>query len=421
MLAIDHPTANDSPVDYGTFVVIALDPEASVADLRDEDATRQARLITPTRCLAIANAVGEFVLSPKAGGPVLSRNFQLVGRGLPGAPYSWAATPVSPAAAHPETQRPAVHPSAPLPWDDCHIYSMAQHTARVSRIYQSPNSGPFFPLDEYGEISLTVEEDRARSDSNSEVSVPSSVSSHGSATGTGNGQNFQSRVSEAFDEGRAMRELLPGLVDLGLPEVNIYVQLWVDINAAGELGQPEDFFQQGRKVKEIEKQWADRVVADIRAKRPQTTAWLEGVTEADAPDFSEDNQNALVEDESIMPEDAIEHRIERANPQQAISSEYPAPTPSYSAPGIETAFIPPQPELVATHTPSLSGSSITSRTDASDARSECPADKSVHAYGLRKLFRFATSVFQSLYSRLNTLVAKSRSFFWSLLWRRPFS
>lgn len=417
MLSIDHPNALDCPVDLGTFVVIALDLEASVEDLCDEDVTRQVHSITPVRCLAIVNSIGEFVFSPKAGGRVLSRSFQLVGHGLPDPPHSLSAIPIFPAPEHPQTHRPPVRASAPLPWDDCHIYCMARHMARVSRIYQSPHSGPSFPMDEYSEIRIAIEEDRAGSDSSSELSEVSSL------TGADNGQRAPLRGSEAFDERRAMKELFPGLVDVGLPEVKFHVQLWVDITSAGELGRPEAFLEQCRLIKDIEEKWADRVVAYLRSKRPQTSAWLAGVTGADAPD-AENDQNVVVEDESIMPEDAIEHRIARAIADEAAapandaaqSSSHEVPTPIVSE-----AFIKSPRNLVSVTTPSITGSADTSRANVSDGPSECPADKSVHAYGLRQVLYRALFVFRGLYYSFRSLAARSRSFVWRLLWRKPFS
>ncbi|KZV78838.1 hypothetical protein EXIGLDRAFT_783172 [Exidia glandulosa HHB12029] len=43
------------------------------------------------------------------------------------------------------------------------------------------------------------------------------------------------------------------------------------------LGLPEDFFGPTEDLKKIVADWEDRVMTEIMAKRPHTTAWLQGV------------------------------------------------------------------------------------------------------------------------------------------------
>lgn len=61
MLVIDHPGIRDQPVDAGTLVVIALDPEASVAVFEDEQASREAAAIVPKKFLALLRVVSKSI------------------------------------------------------------------------------------------------------------------------------------------------------------------------------------------------------------------------------------------------------------------------------------------------------------------------------------------------------------------------
>ncbi|KZV94933.1 hypothetical protein EXIGLDRAFT_494383 [Exidia glandulosa HHB12029] len=53
MLVVDDPSVLDRPVEYGTFVVISIDPVASVAPLQNEQATKEAAEIRSKRYLAL--------------------------------------------------------------------------------------------------------------------------------------------------------------------------------------------------------------------------------------------------------------------------------------------------------------------------------------------------------------------------------
>lgn len=88
--------------------------------------------------------------------------------------------------------------------------------------------------------------------------------------------------------------------------------MWVDITVIDQPASPEDLEAEMQRLKEIEWNWAKRTIAAMLADQPQTTAWLAGAENAEAPQLDEELSNAAVDDdESILPEDAIEHRAER--------------------------------------------------------------------------------------------------------------
>lgn len=65
MLVVEDPLIGDMPVEYGTLVVIALDPLVSVIGLEDEQATKEAAALKPTKYLALVDNV-------RCLGPLLS-------------------------------------------------------------------------------------------------------------------------------------------------------------------------------------------------------------------------------------------------------------------------------------------------------------------------------------------------------------
>ena len=64
MLVIEQPTIFDEPVPVGTFVVIAVDPIASVSAL-DEQAKREAAEMTSTKYLAMVDGVRVRIVEDK--------------------------------------------------------------------------------------------------------------------------------------------------------------------------------------------------------------------------------------------------------------------------------------------------------------------------------------------------------------------
>lgn len=81
----------------------------------------------------------------RLGSPLSFFVFLLADRGLPAAPRSFAAVPIAPAPPHPDTGRAAAQLSRPLPWPDCHLHTLRDFTAPISRLYRRPE-GPEFAL-----------------------------------------------------------------------------------------------------------------------------------------------------------------------------------------------------------------------------------------------------------------------------------
>ncbi|EJD39373.1 hypothetical protein AURDEDRAFT_187383 [Auricularia subglabra TFB-10046 SS5] len=281
MLVIDYPTIHDRPVDFGTFVIIAVDPLASVVDLYDDEATRQAAAIEPTRCLAIVDNVS----------------------------------------------------------------------------------------------------------------------------------------------GNEMHELFPGMFTDGLPTLKPSVQMWVNVSPEDTLGTPEQFEKGMRRLREIEWEWAQRTIAAVLSKQPQTSAWLEGAAHADEPVVQETASVSTAGD-SIAPEDAIEHRIER----EGLEHELPSQDPGASI--IVSSNVPPevgdQPSAASPpQTPAVALAARTADASAPSAEDSLPShSKTSQRLGLfapRSIMSRAKLDARRTKSRLGSLASKLRSVFRSLLSRKQLS
>ncbi|KZV94910.1 hypothetical protein EXIGLDRAFT_834624 [Exidia glandulosa HHB12029] len=156
----ENPFMSEQPVPAGTFAVIRLDPAASVAALKDEQATREAKEMRPAKYLALVHMPANFSYDPKIGGHPLDLRFFLAGRGLPATPLSWAAIPISPSPPHPETGRVPLCPNGHLPWPDCYIHTIDTIDGIVSRIYLHGTPGPQFAQETYRELRLMAGTDQ---------------------------------------------------------------------------------------------------------------------------------------------------------------------------------------------------------------------------------------------------------------------
>ncbi|KZV91440.1 hypothetical protein EXIGLDRAFT_837100 [Exidia glandulosa HHB12029] len=142
-----QPTLEDWPVvatdlseGYGQFVVVALDPELSVAALDDEAATRAAALIPRTRFLALVVGAGDIYRRNEEDDFRLSLTFLLVGQGLP-LEYPEESIPIFPATAHPLNREP-VRVTPPLPWNNLYVHTRQTFTALVSQLRIGPAPVP---------------------------------------------------------------------------------------------------------------------------------------------------------------------------------------------------------------------------------------------------------------------------------------
>ncbi|KZV94934.1 hypothetical protein EXIGLDRAFT_494376 [Exidia glandulosa HHB12029] len=211
-----------------------------------------------------------------------------------------------------------------------------------------------------------------------------------------------------MEDSVGMFDILP---DTSGRAMKLCVEMWVDVNSIERPANPQHLRAEIGQLREIEWRWAQRVVAESLAHQPETDAWLDSISGAEAPSFEADVADDAsapeeADDMSITPEDAIEHRVERglhtlaathvvhADLDDAASS---SGSNSSSSPVLSSAEPPliPAPE----HLPSI------------DARSESPAAKYPHGRGLASLF----AGFRAFFSRIQPIASRFSSLFlWTL-------
>ncbi|KZV94957.1 hypothetical protein EXIGLDRAFT_736183 [Exidia glandulosa HHB12029] len=273
-----------------------------------------------SKYLAIIDTLGHARIELEPGLPKLEYRLLCVGRGLPVEGYP--AVPLDPA--HSESlERPAVVTSAPLPWPDCYVHTLEAFTACISRLHKSPQNVvsiskqdlhavlKYSVYDQYRhgqEKVAAYEAAQAARPAASQPAYPDdvdaspahSVHSYSSSSASGSGS----------DSGRTASPFQPRRMDL-------HMEMWLDLNAGHKLSDPKLLTSELDQLESIEKDWAMRIAHEIVTKRPRTSAWLRGVDAAGDPETADVAPPVVAggvgtEDIDIGPEDAIEHRIERA-------------------------------------------------------------------------------------------------------------
>ncbi|EJD39343.1 hypothetical protein AURDEDRAFT_139305 [Auricularia subglabra TFB-10046 SS5] len=321
--------------------------------------------MSPKKYLAMVNMPSEMIWTQKAAGVQLNLSFMIAGQGLPPSPNSWAAIPIAPSPPLPDSHRPPVVPSAPLPWANCYLHTLERLSARVSRVYQHRTPGPFFTEDDHDEIRYLAGIDRRADTTARNAAKPNPHPPPPEQQMNDDDLMAAQSKVDASDPVASMLEMFPHLHADGRPEMKDHVQIWVDITVIDQPASPEELEAEMQRLKEIEWHWAERTIAAMLSNQPQTTAWLAGASGAEPPQIDEEiSSPAVDDDESIVPEDAIEHRAERVE--------------------------------VPTHSPSA---------DAVNSRPN----------------RTGLATFRWILAGVGAWISRCRSFFWSLLWRKPFA
>ncbi|EJD39367.1 hypothetical protein AURDEDRAFT_187380 [Auricularia subglabra TFB-10046 SS5] len=354
MPVIETPAKLQGPVTYGAFVVVVLDIESSIQGVSDERALEAARALPPVKCLAWIATIGNLEYSAAVGALRLSLVFQFVGHGLPDPPNSFAAVPIGPAPAHPETGRQPVEPNRPFPWPDCYIYTLRSFSATVSRIYHDEEPTAFLNSKEKDDVliaryedsrnvpaatsaapgpprqqpripsDLLVDEDDSDADGSGnydDAYESSSDASSGRQSGSKKGvqavnvghddrpltQQDSSQAHDAASEPQAAPKTAPGM--------HLHVEIWGTIRPTDELSTADEFMLTVHRLFQIEKEWVDRTVTSILAEEvaPKATAWLQGISDADAlgPPSEEDLKVPEPYEDDISPGDAVDDRMDK--------------------------------------------------------------------------------------------------------------
>ncbi|KZV94161.1 hypothetical protein EXIGLDRAFT_737305 [Exidia glandulosa HHB12029] len=327
MAAVEGPGFQDWPIAgsdellaLGEFVLLSIDPVASVAHLDDAIATDEASRLERVVYLAIVMAIVETGLEVGESYR-LALHFYLVGQGLPtDAPLTCA--PIVPATDYPDARAPLEF-NAALPWDDLYVHMLYDFKAVASRFHSGPNA-----------LAVRIGKDTKRSLRRYRHDDHATFQEHVPGIGfLEHTPSYQLQAIQAL-EGVDIDDL-ESLSDMSnhksiasestgagirrkMGETCPHVELWLDINddpRPQRLGNPKDFQASLWAVKKIWQDWELRATTEMLAKRPATTSWLRGTMDADAPEVSPLDSELEVDptddDGSACPDDAIEDRIER--------------------------------------------------------------------------------------------------------------
>ncbi|KZV91248.1 hypothetical protein EXIGLDRAFT_719532 [Exidia glandulosa HHB12029] len=272
---------------FGQFVLISLDAVAAVAPLDDPEATRAAAALPRTKYLAMAYTSGKVLSEHPDGYLKLNLLFYMVGVGLPRL-YPYAAIPISPTEYHPNGRAP-VALSEPLPWPNLYFHTFYDYAAIVSRIHIGPNQcqSRLFQAGRrelYKPRTQDMDALAAEKEAEKREHHPEACSSSPSAEVMLPGGSVHYTESGDYSSSSESPEVVRPVdeeteaVQKKLNKVLPHVEVWMDISVCDDpatLGLPEDFFWSNGRSQEVH--WENRVMMEIMAKRPHTTAWLQGV------------------------------------------------------------------------------------------------------------------------------------------------
>ncbi|KZV88508.1 hypothetical protein EXIGLDRAFT_772624 [Exidia glandulosa HHB12029] len=419
MLVVENPSLYDRPTtkdDYNSFVVIAIDPVASVALLEDEQATCEAAAMPTTKYLALINKDVGFEMIPEAGMPKLSLQFYFARNGLPDEPNDWAAIPLAPAPPHPRTGRAPVTPSYPLPWSNCHIATLHTLFATVSRIYQHHTPGPSITRPQRRQVADMVNRD-VKEYKPTETEADAPTPDYEEALALAREYIAQAAAEQPppddDDGARGMMDIFPRN---DVAQMKLHVEMWVDVNSIERPGDPANLKAEIHRLKQIEWDWAKRVVAESLASqtKPETSAWLDGISGAEAPVYDEETDvlDDMDGDMSIVPEDAIEHRGQH-------DTAAPPDNDTAELDGVSQA---PASDRSLARASSPSATSRPTSIPAVPSPPEATKEDTVSTsplYARRTITAFVAG-FLSIFSRFRPIISRFTSLL--LLWtRRPFS
>ncbi|KZV94951.1 hypothetical protein EXIGLDRAFT_748385 [Exidia glandulosa HHB12029] len=331
---LETPNIYDRPGPNGTFVVVGLDPIASVAGMKDELATAAAAALPKHKYLAIIDKLGHAGLELALGLPKLEYVFAGVGRGLP--VEEWPAVAISPAPPTRE-ERPTLVPSAALPWSDCYVHTFESFDAVVSRIYTGSPSNIRLSDADMDVILQYTAYDGVRRGEERRAAAGESDAEDAADAGSEGSYSQQESEEDASSAG-ALSSAGSSVSSFALPptapapfqpqRMDLHIEMWLDLTASHELSTPRQLRSDIRQLESIETEWAHRIAEAIVTKRPQTTAWLQGVAAGDEPPeaFSRPpSDDGMPDDVEVAPDDAIDVRVEKERAERhARRAERPA-------------------------------------------------------------------------------------------------
>ncbi|KZV81983.1 hypothetical protein EXIGLDRAFT_730344 [Exidia glandulosa HHB12029] len=375
MDAVEEPMMTTELIELGDVVVVSLDPVASVAPLDDAEATAAASEIPRRKFLAIVNVYTDFDVRVPGYVTPLALKFFAVGRGLPevaGASVPLAAGLAHPNSRAPvELALPSqfsdcyVHTLQVFKARVQRIYpanpsgirlSRQQHGAldkalsedlfaqaeprqhqigepsRIPLEDEDPDEPYVYDLESEFFVSDAVapgDQPRDRVDdyqtqpaaiphANDEAAAPSPHTAPSAAQPVASDQAPAPQTGDlraanlAQHNAALMQDEDDPTADF--PDMVISLDLWLDLGTADEIGSPRELIDHIARLNKIEHDWAHRKMRAILAAQPGTSNWLANVAPGGLVaegDANRDGDPAVVPEDVLSPEDAIEHRMEK--------------------------------------------------------------------------------------------------------------
>ncbi|EJD39073.1 hypothetical protein AURDEDRAFT_171870 [Auricularia subglabra TFB-10046 SS5] len=299
----------------GNFVLMKIDPVASVAIFEDEETTRAAAALERHEwVLGLVTGLSPG-LPDATGKESLSLRLDLIGQGLP------ADKPIASLPFVPSPQlyddRPPIELQPHLPWPDLYLHTYYSSSVLISRIHHGP--GRFEIMlneDEYNPIARRAFQDSidwkrlppvtVEDESNAIPNIE--LTGSFALTGSDDGEESSS------DDGESLYAQQREDMGMKLLKARIYAEISLDpATCLGPLGCPADLEEPVRRIRD---EWQERTTTEMLAKRPATNIWLQGV-EAARHGFESDPEVPVdevipLDDTAVLPEDAVDDRSERA-------------------------------------------------------------------------------------------------------------
>ncbi|EJD43264.1 hypothetical protein AURDEDRAFT_167680 [Auricularia subglabra TFB-10046 SS5] len=336
MNVIEAPAMNSQCLLPGTIAIVSVDPVASVAGLRDEQATREASLLPRGgKYLAVVETYMGFDLRKPIYDNPLGVSFFCIGRGLPEA----ASCSVGLSAEAPSVNdRSPLVVSPPLPWPDCCVYTLKSFYGTIARVFpfQSPGSATIVtedqlskivwfniqdsmseqvPLqDAYGEPIETPADGEDFATFDLEWCLNMDVCSVRRGTLREDGSNAPGNTDDLNDSDEdESHECVSCNSRLAWPQFEVTL----DLTSVNEFSQPAELMYVLRQLTIIEHEYTLRRVERMSRNRPRAVEWVQTIAASHVDSCGErvtkDTERAQ-DDALAGPEEAPKHRIGQKEP-----------------------------------------------------------------------------------------------------------
>lgn len=327
MPVLDSPAFFDWPVSplgqkrYGYLVWLRLDPEASVRQLEDEEASRAAALLPRDWFLGFIIAGGGAGQRNPEGKVALSFALALIGEGPPDP--EGHSVPISPAIQIPDDRVP-LQLSSPLPWPNLYVHSQVMAGGIISRLHHG--TGQFEPVLTEANISLVYHAIFADFTARQNAQAQALRAAAGGDSEYGSDSDAEGTEYDTESDADVV-EYDTRPVDDKFKRLRMHVELWMDPSAfPGPPTRPENWLDVGKRMSAIWGAWRDRGYEELKTRGARKAeAWLQSV-EAGAPIPDDGNEIALdprASDDAIVPEDAVDYRIEQERARDPSPVSWP--------------------------------------------------------------------------------------------------